>query len=158
MKRKGTGTGQTRENSPSLLVTLPLPPSINAQYATVEGRRTLTETSRKWKRLVEKRLEKLEDDEILTDELKAGFARSYISVFMEFFFPTPHRRDLDGGLKISLDALCEALNINDNRVVEIHLVKRIDPLDPRLQVSMEGIKNWAFDEQYVLLDEKPGDS
>ncbi len=54
-------------------------------------------------------------------------------MFIDFFFETPQRRDLDGGLKIAQDAICTALEVNDNRVVDIHLVdihlvKRIDPL------------------------------
>lgn len=40
----------------------------------------------------------------------------------------PLRRDLDGGLKITQDAIYEGLRLNDNRVVDIHLMKHIDPL------------------------------
>ena len=63
------------------------------------------------------------------------------------------RRDLDGGLKITQDALCEALEINDNRVVDIHLVKRIDPLRPRIRSSMETIeeRDWQLDGEYVYV-------
>lgn len=113
----------------------------------------LSETARKWKRQVEQRLELLEEKEILTDQLRRALARSYLSVFIEFYFVSPHRRDLDGGLKITLDAVCEGLGVNDNRVVEIHLVKKIDPLHPHVNVTIEGLANWEFDEQYVLLDD-----
>jgi crossover junction endodeoxyribonuclease RusA len=63
------------------------------------------------------------------------------------------RRDLDGGLKITQDALCEALTINDNRVVDIHLVKRVDPLRPRIEVQLESIpeQDWKFDEEYIYV-------
>ncbi|MEI7556420.1 RusA family crossover junction endodeoxyribonuclease [Candidatus Chlorohelix sp.] len=156
MIKKSKGSGNIRGNKlPTLEITLPLPPSINVQYATVEGKRTLTETARKWKRQVERRVEQLEDEEVITDEMLAAFAQTYLSVFMQFFFPSPHRRDLDGGLKIALDALCEALHLNDNRVVEIHLQKRIDPLDPRVEIFLEGVNDWVFDEQYVLLEDNP---
>ena len=141
-----------RGKPPVLNLTLPLPPSINSQYATVEGKRILSEAARKWKRHVNHHIESLEQKEILTEALLEAFSRSYLSVFMEFYFSTPHRRDLDGGLKIALDALCESLNVNDNRVVEIHLVKRIDPLNPRLSITLEGILNWEFDEQYILVE------
>jgi hypothetical protein len=50
--------------------------------------------------------------------------QGYLALFIDFFFETPLRRDLDGGLKIALDAICTALGVNDNRVVDIHLVKR----------------------------------
>jgi crossover junction endodeoxyribonuclease RusA len=62
------------------------------------------------------------------------------------------KRDLDGGLKITQDSILEALGVNDNRVVDIHLVKRIDPLNPRVEVELEAIPTWEFDETYVLLD------
>ncbi len=141
-----------RGKPPVLEIKLTLPPSINAQYATVDGKRVLTEIARKWKRHVEHRVELLENDEILTDELKRQFSRSYLSVFMEFYFASPHRRDLDGGLKLALDSVCEALGLNDNRVVEIHLVKKIDPLHPHLNFTLEAVPSWEFDEEYVLLD------
>ena len=64
------------------------------------------------------------------------------------------KRDLDGGLKITQDAICESLGINDNRVVDIHLVKRIDPLHPRIEVQMETIPEdeWHFDKEFVYED------
>ena len=43
-----------------------------------------------------------------------------------FLLSTLLRRDLDGGLKIAQDALCEAMSLNDNRVMEIHLYKALD--------------------------------
>ncbi|HEX2909706.1 MAG TPA: RusA family crossover junction endodeoxyribonuclease [Chloroflexia bacterium] len=137
---------------PALQLNVPLPPSINAQYATVNGRRILSEEARKWKREVERRIERLEDEGVLTDQMKSDFNRLYLSVFLDFYFTSPHKRDLDGGLKITLDALCEALNVNDNRVVDIHLIKKIDPLHPRLEVSIEGVADWQFDTEYVYLD------
>ena len=60
-------------------------------------------------------------------------------------------RDLNGGLKITQDALCEGLGLNDNCVVGIHLVKHIDPLHPHLDVELEAIPDWHFDKEYVLL-------
>ena len=42
----------------------------------------------------------------------------------------------DGGLKIAQDALCEALSINDNRIIEIHLYKQRDPIHPRIEVTL----------------------
>ncbi len=141
-----------KQAAPSLKLLLPLPPSINTQYATVNGRRVLSEEARKWKREVERQIELLDQRGQLTDGARTDFARSYLSVFLDFYFTTPHKRDLDGGLKISLDALCQALGLNDNRVVDIHLVKKIDPLHPRLEIVLEGIVDWQFDTEYVYLD------
>jgi crossover junction endodeoxyribonuclease RusA len=45
----------------------------------------------------------------------------------------------------------DALGINDNRVVDIHLVKRIAPTHPRVEVELEAIPTWQFDDEYVYL-------
>jgi crossover junction endodeoxyribonuclease RusA len=49
------------------------------------------------------------------------------------------RRDLDGGLKIAQDAVCEGLGLNDNRIIETHLYKQIDKADPRIEVSLSSL-------------------
>ena len=36
-------------------------------------------------------------------------------------------------------------------MVDIHLVKRIDPLHTRVEVELEAIADWEFDRQYVYL-------
>jgi hypothetical protein len=36
-------------------------------------------------------------------------------------------------------------------VVDVHLVKRIDPLRPHIEVELEAILDWEFDTQYVYL-------
>jgi crossover junction endodeoxyribonuclease RusA len=74
-----------------------------------------------------------------------------VALLLDFYFSTPLRRDLDGGLKITQDALCEGLGLNDNRVVDIHLMKHIDPLHPHLYVELEAIPDWHFDKEYVIL-------
>jgi hypothetical protein len=34
-------------------------------------------------------------------------------------------------------------------VVDIHLVKRIAPTNPRVEVELEAIPEWQFDEEYI---------
>lgn len=137
----------------SLRLVLPLPPSINHQYATANGRRVLSADARAFKRDVRK----LIDRALLTNRVSSATERalkkSLIGVYFTFYFTTPKRRDLDGGLKIALDAICEPLGIDDRAVVDIHLIKQIDPLRPRLEVEIEAIDDWSFDPEYVLLDE-----
>jgi crossover junction endodeoxyribonuclease RusA len=144
-----------REKSSSkntlLRLTLPLPPSINEQYATVDGRRVSTMAARLFKRQVRDALLSLERQETLDDELRNTLRQSYLALFLDFYFATPLKRDLDGGLKITQDALCEGLGLNDNRVVDIHLVKHIDPLRPHLYVELEAISAWQFDKEYKLI-------
>ena len=127
------------EPSPAgeLTLVLPLPPSINHQYATVQGRRILSRTGREFKRLVAEAIENLLDQHPLFDV--ALLQRHYLALTITFYFVSALRRDLDGGLKIAQDALCEALGINDNLVVEIHLSKRVDRHSPRIEVHLTAL-------------------
>ena len=134
-----------------LRLTLPIPPSINEQYATVNGRRVSTAIARRFKEQVRMKLTALERDGVLSNELREHLSEGYLSLFLAFYFETPLKRDLDGGLKITQDALCEGLGLNDNRIVTIHLVKYIDPLHPHLDVELEALEDWQFDEEYVLI-------
>jgi crossover junction endodeoxyribonuclease RusA len=133
---------------------LPLPPGINQQYATVGRRRVLSQASRKYKREVGKIIRRLRVEGIISDRLVAALRQGFVGLFIDFYFETPQRRDLDGGLKIAQDAICDSLGVNDNRVVDVHLVKRIDPLRPHIEVELEAILNWTFDVQYVYLGEE----
>jgi crossover junction endodeoxyribonuclease RusA len=127
------------EPSPAgeLALVLPLPPSINHQYATVQGRRVLSRAGREFKRLVVEEVEDWLDKYPQADV--ALFQRHYLALTMTFYFRSALRRDLDGGLKIAQDALCEALGVNDNLVVEIHLSKRVDRHAPRLEVQLTAL-------------------
>lgn len=133
-----------------LRVVLPLPPGVNNQYATVNGRRVLSSEARRWKNGVEEHLRDLRFSGKLSEAAILSLQSGYLSLFIDFYFATPMKRDLDGGLKITQDAICESLGINDNRVVDIHLVKRIDPLHPRIEVQLEMIPEdaWQWDEEY----------
>jgi crossover junction endodeoxyribonuclease RusA len=142
---------KTSNKNALLRLTLPLPPGINEQYATVDGRRVSTVAARQFKRQVRDALHSLERQEVIHDELRNSLRQNYLALFLDFYFTTPLKRDLDGGLKITQDALCEGLGLNDNRVVDIHLVKHIDPLHPRLYVELEAISTWQFDKEYKLL-------
>lgn len=69
-------------------------------------------------------------DQLLSDPLV---------ISIKFFFASSLRRDLDGGLKITQDAVCEGLGINDNRIVETHLYKHVDKASPRIELSLSTI-------------------
>lgn len=153
VKEQPSNPGERSQPSSSLLrLNLPLPPSINEQYSTVDGRRVSTIVARRFKQQVYTALKALERQGILHDELRNHFRQSYLALLLDFYFTTPHKRDLDGGLKITQDALCEGLGVNDNRVVDIHLMKHIDPLHPYLYVELEAIPDWHFDKEYILLN------
>ena len=119
-----------------LTLVLPLPPSINHQYATVQGRRVLSRAGRDYKTLVAEAVDAWRDRQCLAETALLALRRHYLSLTIHFYFATALRRDLDGGLKIAQDALCEALGINDNLVVEIHLHKRVDRHQPRIELEL----------------------
>jgi crossover junction endodeoxyribonuclease RusA len=110
-----------------------------------------TAVARRFKQEVKKKLARLEREGLLSEELRQRLRQGYLSLLLAFYFETPLKRDLDGGLKIAQDALCEGLGLNDNRVVSIHLLKYIDPLHPHLDVELEALDDWRFDEEYTLL-------
>src|SRR5262244_3347850 len=120
-----------------LRLVLPLPPSINHQYATVQGRRVLSRAGREFKSLVAEEVENWLDKYPYVDV--ALFQQHYLALTIMFYFRAALRRDLDGGLKIAQDALCEALGVNDNLVIEIHLSKRVDRHCPRIEVHLTAL-------------------
>lgn len=131
---------------------LPLPPSVNNQYITLKnGRRALSRSSRRWKQEARQEIELLRFDGRISEQFVATAGAGYLSLFCDFYFESPLRRDLDGGLKILQDTICQTLGVDDRRVVDIHLVKRIDPLRPHVTVLMEALPDWQFDDEYTSL-------
>lgn len=131
---------------------LPLPPSINQQYVTLKnGRRGLSKASKIWKKAARQELEVMRFDGRLPESFIEAASTGYLSLFLDFYFESPLRRDLDGGLKILQDTICDVLGVNDNRVVDIHLIKRMDPLRPRVELQLEALPTWQFDDEYTYL-------
>jgi len=135
----------------SVQFSLPLPPSINSQYTQVGHKRVLSKEHVAFKKQVGQKIHRLRVDGVITDAFIAALGSGWVGLFLDFYFESPLRRDLDGGLKITQDALLEALGVNDNRVVDIHLVKRLAPTNPRVEVQLEAIPRWQFDDEYVYL-------
>ena len=84
-----------------LRLTLPIPPSINEQYATVNGMRVSTVVARRFKQQVRQKLTALELEGKLGETLRAHLRQDYLALLLIFYFETPLKRDLDGGLKIT---------------------------------------------------------
>jgi len=126
----------SRFTSDSVALVLPVPPSVNHQYATVRGRRLLSAAGRAYKahvgQLVWLSLSKFPHRSLLLSRLQSG----PLALSIRFYFTSGLRRDVDGGLKIAQDALCEGLGINDNRIIETHLYKQVDKANPRIEVSL----------------------
>lgn len=135
-----------------IALTLPMPPSINEQYVVVGKRkRVLTKVAQTWKKDATKAISMLRDKSTISPVEERELANSLLGVYMTFYFRTPMKRDLDGGLKIALDTIATNLGFDDRNVVDLHLTKQIDPLNPRLEVEIETISDWTFDREYVLL-------
>lgn len=134
-----------------LCITLPLPPSINEQYYTDSlGHRKLSPVALRYKEQVRKVLLDLERRGLLLTSFRRRMSSCYLALYIECYFETPLKRDLDNGLKITQDTLCKCLDANDNRIVDIHLSKRIRPLDPHMYIEIDTLDEWEFDEEYVL--------
>ncbi|WP_181416575.1 RusA family crossover junction endodeoxyribonuclease [Nitrospira lenta] len=120
----------------SLDITLPVPPSINHQYATVQGRRVLSSAGRTYKEHVGQQiwlaLSRSPHKRALLHRLQS----ESLALSIRFYFTSPLRRDVDGGLKIAQDALCEGIGLNDNRIVETHLYKDVDRANPRIRIAL----------------------
>ncbi len=131
-----SSSGGPRTTQSALSFTLPVPPSINHQYATVRGRRLLSSAGRAYKahvgQLVWLSLTKMADRAALLSRFQTGT----LALSIRFYFTSALRRDVDGGLKIAQDALCEGLGVNDNRIVETHLYKHVDKTNPRIEVCL----------------------
>ena len=142
--RNTAGTAESKHPAPeeiasdpfSLTLILPLPPSINHQYATVQGRRVLSSASRRFKIHVGQELLCLVARRSSITSTTRVPDRIRLALDLRFYFVSALRRDIDGGLKITQDALCEALGINDNRIVEVSLRKDVDALAPRMELSL----------------------
>ncbi|MEZ4522501.1 MAG: RusA family crossover junction endodeoxyribonuclease [Thermomicrobiales bacterium] len=141
----------------TLRITLPLPPSVNNQYVTVGKRRVLSREARRFRRSVANLVRDGFTNGLVNQPWIESARGEPLACDLTFFFTTPYRRDLDGGLKIALDALFDALDLDDRYVVSITLTKQIDPLNPRAEIELASIESWQFDEEYVVLD-PPGES
>jgi len=141
----------------SIRLTLPLPPGVNNQYVTVGKRRVLSKPAQSFKRDAGKLISAMRMQGQIDPDLERVLKKSLIGIYLTFYFETPMRRDLDGGLKIALDVLATNLGFDDRAVVDLHLTKQIDPLHPRLDVELETIHDWTFDREYVYLGEPDSD-
>jgi hypothetical protein len=94
--------------------------------------------------MVVEAVETWQEQQRLTAGALAGLQRHYLALTIHFYFASALRRDLDSGLKIAQDALCEALGINDNLVAEIHLYKRVDRRQPRIELELVALPQVAL--------------
>lgn len=136
----------------TLRLTLPLPPGVNNQYVTVGRRRVLSRDAKAFHKDVKVILAELSVRPDFDESWLASLQNLPLACDLLFYFETPYRRDLDGGLKIALDAVCGGLGLDDRYIVTLTLAKHLDPLRPRLELEIGIAAGWEMDQQYVVLD------
>jgi crossover junction endodeoxyribonuclease RusA len=138
----------------TLRVTLPLPPGVNNQYVSVGNRRVLSREAKVFHRDVAAVCRDLLRRGAIDDAWLAALRGKPFACDLVFWFETPFKRDLDGGLKITLDAVCTQLGLDDRYVVSLTLEKRLDPLHPRLELEIGPAEGWQLDREYVVVREE----
>ncbi|WP_447986516.1 RusA family crossover junction endodeoxyribonuclease [Nitrospira sp. Nam74] len=117
-------------------ITLPIPPSINHQYATVNGRRILSAAGRRYKVDIGQQILVALSHSTNKQLLLLRLRSDYVALSIRCRFMSLLHRDIDGGLKITQDAVCEALGLNDNRVLELHLYKELAAESPSMELTL----------------------
>lgn len=102
----------------------------------MNGRRLLSSAGRAYKTYVGRQVWLVVAQSPARCSLRDRLQSGPLALTIRFFFASALRRDLDGGLKIAQDAVCEGLGLNDNRIVETHLYKQVDKADPRIELSL----------------------
>ena len=138
----------------TLKLRLPLPPGVNNQYVTVGKRRVLSKQAKAFYRDAGVIIQEQRSRGAIADSWLASFHEQPLACDLVYFFETPFRRDLDGGLKITLDAVCTLLGLDDRYIVSLTLEKRLDPLHPRVELELGPAEGWQFDQEYVVLGDQ----
>ncbi len=119
------------DHNQALTFDVPVPPTTNHAYATVNGRRVLSAAGRVFKQEVR-----------LLARLAAN-AQEWIpeapwSLTLRLYFPTARRRDLSNTVKLLEDAISEALGFDDSQIDRL-VVERagVDKARPRAEVVLE---------------------
>ncbi len=108
-----------------MTVTLPLPPSTNHGYGLSNGRMYKTTVTKDWEQAALWILKK-----------KRERFPSNATVWIEFYFGSHRRRDIDGGIKYLLDILTKAGTYkDDDQVTGLHVFKYYDKEKPRCELT-----------------------
>lgn len=102
-------------------LSFPLPPTLNHTYGQRGKIRFMYKEARDWM-----------DNAIWKFKYYKGVKPKAVTIiyFLKF------RRDIDSSLKLILDAMQKAQVVeNDNDIVEMHIFKKRDHEDPRLEIE-----------------------
>lgn len=114
-----------------LTLALPVGPSVNHCYVTTRnGRRVLSAEARRY----------VDTAALLVraEASRAGFViggKTRLTLTARIWFERDNR-DADNALKLPIDALAEALGINDRWIKEWHIYSAVDKRNPRIEVEL----------------------
>lgn len=60
-----------------------------------------------------------------------------IEIYIDFYFPTAHRRDIDNYFKIVLDSLEGVVYEDDSQIQKMTVTKDIDRDNPRVEITVD---------------------
>ena len=114
------------DNGNAVTVTLPWPPSANRYWRNVDGIMRVSEQARKYKQEVRNILntERIEEDRT-----------SALAVTIHMYRPTK-TGDVDNYAKVALDSMQGQLYKNDSQIIELHVYRHDDKLNPRLEITV----------------------
>lgn len=123
-----------------------VPPGINAFYKSFTNKKTGksafagTAEARKFKREAAKQLKQTARvDRQVVEHIQAEYDKDRhvpLVATIHFYFEYMWVRDIDGGIKAAIDAAFRHLKLNDNLIIDLHIKKRMDKLDPRVEISL----------------------
>ena len=111
---------------PPTRLTLPWPPALNRLYRTYMGRILLSREGRAWK------------EQAGWFACAAGTKPLQGPVAVQLVLYRPRKRgDIDGYSKALLDAMQGHLYLNDDQIVELHVYRMDDKINPRVTVTVQ---------------------
>ncbi len=131
---------------PFFVAELPIPPGINKSYrvVVVHGHGRIGHTLAAQHYLENAPLllsQAATHDALLVHAIRKSRFKIPLAVDLRFFFPTLWKRDVDGGVKIVLDAIFGYLQLNDNLVTGMHVTKEVDAERPRVEIEVRCLLN-----------------
>lgn len=105
---------------------LPFPPSLNRMYRTVNGRFLTSEVGRAYK-----------EECGWSARIQGCTPHTGLLTVTVYLYRPSRRGDADNYTKVLLDSLQGIAWLNDNQIEELHIYRRLDPKNPRVELTIE---------------------
>ncbi len=120
---------ETSKRQDRLILSAPLPPSLNNAYTTGrDGKRHLSAQAREYKQEVRWIM--------LAEGARAKCPEPPFSFYVHLRLPDKRRRDASNAVKILEDAIFGQLGHDDSLVLDLHVFKYIDRKNPGVTVEI----------------------